>query len=243
MKQHEAVVQALKASGGVATLGDIYRRALAIPDCTWGTKTPYATIRRILQTRPELFFKIRPGLWGLKEYEDQILKQLRLDTTATPEQHQQFDHSYFQGLLVEIGNLKRYQTFVPRQDQNKSFLNHRLGNLVSLQALPPFTYPRLVEKASTIDVVWMNERGFPEAFFEVEHTTNFVSALVKFGEFIDFRVSLHIVADDARQRQFEDTISQRQFDAIRPHLKFWSYSKVAKYHSHLSELAQVGLDF
>ncbi len=236
-------MRALEESGGVATLGEIYRRALAIPNCRWGTKTPYATIRRILQTRPELFFKIRPGLWGLKAQERQILNQLHIGATATDEQEQRFNHSYFQGLLVEIGKLRGYQTFVPRQDQNKLFLLRKLGTLVSLEKLPPFTYPALVRKAGSIDVVWMNHRGFPEAFFEVEHTTNFISALVKFGEFIDFRVRFRIVADESRKKQFDDTVSQAQFEMIRGLVKFVSYTQVAEYHSRLSALAQVQADF
>ncbi len=242
MKQHEAVIRALEESGGFAVLGDIYRKALAYPGCRWGTKTPYATIRRILQTRPELFFRIRPGLWGLKALEDLILQQLDIGLDTTEEHQQRFDHSYFQGLLVEIGNLRRFQTFVPRQDQNKPFLNRKLGALANLTALPPFTYPQLVSKASTIDVVWMNGRGFPEAFFEVEHTTNFIGALVKFGEFIDFRVKLHIVADKARQRQFEEALGQAQFTPLQACVKFLPYEKVAEYHARLSELAQVGLE-
>ncbi len=63
MKQHEAVVLAMKQNGGYATLGQLYQLSPKIPGSNWsGTKNPFANIRRIVQTHDE-FFKIRPGLW------------------------------------------------------------------------------------------------------------------------------------------------------------------------------------
>jgi hypothetical protein len=59
MKQHEAVVEVMKKNGGFATLGLLYRKALEIPGVSWKTKTPFASIRRIVQDK-RFFFKIRP---------------------------------------------------------------------------------------------------------------------------------------------------------------------------------------
>ncbi len=72
MKQHEAVLLAMKQSGGYATLGQLYQTAPKIPGSKWGTKTPFATIRRIVQEHDE-FFKIRPGLWALTSEKDKVL--------------------------------------------------------------------------------------------------------------------------------------------------------------------------
>src|SRR5258705_10583300 len=60
MKQHEAVILAMKQNGGYATLGQLYQTAPKISGSKWGTKTPFATIRRIVQEHDE-FFKIRSG--------------------------------------------------------------------------------------------------------------------------------------------------------------------------------------
>jgi hypothetical protein len=43
-----------------------------------------------------------------------------------------------------------------------------------------FTYDTLVASGRTIDVPWLNERGLPNAFFEVENTTNMKNSLLKF---------------------------------------------------------------
>jgi len=49
-------------------------------------------------------------------------------TDQIPKSEQElFNHSYYQGLLVEIGNLKKYKTFIPNQDRNKRFWERRLA--------------------------------------------------------------------------------------------------------------------
>lgn len=49
MKQYEAVIETLDKLGGVATLGELNREVFKITDCEWKTKTPFASIRRIVQ--------------------------------------------------------------------------------------------------------------------------------------------------------------------------------------------------
>lgn len=237
--QHEAVRSAMEALGGYATLGQLYERAMKVPGVDWGTQTPFASIRRIVQQKKEHFFKIRPGLWGLAAQKDQILSELNLGEYSTPEQKSQSDHYYYQGLLVEIGKLKSYPVFVPAQDRNKFFLNSTLGQIITLPKLPPFTYERLVRIASAIDVVWMNDRDFPHAFFEVEHTTDMQNSLLKFVEFQDFYVDFFIVADGTRQTAFENRLSQTAFHAVKSRVKFMSYEKTASLYTKLLEAKQV----
>lgn len=112
MNQREAVVRVMELNGGYATLGQLYRAALKIPDVKWGTKTPFASIRRIVQTNAQ-FFKIKPGLWALETQRAQVLQKLAIPVTASAVKIEKFNHTYYQGLLVEIGNLKKLQTFVP----------------------------------------------------------------------------------------------------------------------------------
>ena len=57
MMQYEAVVRVMEESGGYATLGHLYEHVLDVPGCEWKTKTPFASIRRIVQVYPDLFFK------------------------------------------------------------------------------------------------------------------------------------------------------------------------------------------
>lgn len=235
MTQGDAVHEAMKASGGYATLGQLYRAVLLVPGVKWGTKTPFASIRRIVQMDGR-FFKIRPGLWALKSEEAQIFEQFGLQDTKKPEQIAAFDHSYYQGLLVELGNLQQFQTFVPRQDANRRFLGRTLADVSSLHDFPQFTYDQVLRRGRTIDVSWFNERGFPGAFYEVEHSTDIYNSLLKFVEFQDFRVRLCIVADRARRSEFEDKMRYAAFKPISAGVEFLDYERLSNLHTRHAEL-------
>src|SRR5450830_1405287 len=142
MKQYDAVIQALEQLGGQSTLADLYVETMKIKDCEWKTKTPFASIRRIVQTRPEIF-RIRPGLWALRSW------QKKLGLVEGEESHEskemvQNSHNYYQGLLVTIGNFRGHQTFVPNQDKNRLFINKPLSDIRTLQELPAFSYEFIV---------------------------------------------------------------------------------------------------
>ena len=124
MKQYEAVIETLKRLGGCATFGQLNQEVFKIEDCTWNTKTPFASIRRIVQDRKEIF-RIRPGLWALEEYRSLLADRGIVAQDATnsdSEQVHEFNHSYYQGLLLYIGNMKKLETYVPAQDKNRSCL-------------------------------------------------------------------------------------------------------------------------
>ncbi|HEV7859116.1 MAG TPA: hypothetical protein VGO91_10910 [Pyrinomonadaceae bacterium] len=237
MKQHEAVIRAMEQNGGFATLGHLYHAALKVPGCQWGTKTPFASIRRIVQTHSDLFFKIRPGLWALKAHEQQVLEQLSLLQHTSPDHHEEFNHSYYQGLIVQLGNLKNYETFVPHQDKNRSFLTHKLADVATLKQFHPFTYDHLLRRAKTVDVTWFGARKIPHSFFEVEHSTDIYNSLLKFSDFQDFRINFFIVAAAARRREFDRKISSHTFEPIREIVKFVDYEKISDWHSKISESA------
>ena len=71
MKQYEAVIETLETLGGVATLGELNKEVFKIKDCEWKTKTPFASIRRIVQQTKGIY-KIKPGLYGLEKYKKQL---------------------------------------------------------------------------------------------------------------------------------------------------------------------------
>jgi hypothetical protein len=236
MKQHEAVIEVMKANGGFATFSHLYAEVLKVPGVKWGTKTPFASIRRIVQNE-RFFFKIRPGLWALKEYKDKLPFAEAISPKASEQQQAEFNHTYYQGLLVEIGNLKKFDTFVPNQDKNKQFLNKPLIQVTTVREFYPFTYENIVNQARTVDVTWFNERKLPKAFIEIEHSTDIYRSLLKFFELQDFYADFIIAAPITRENEFLSKLSSRAFDPIQKRVKFWDYETVSKVHSNLSELA------
>ena len=232
MKQKDFVIAAIIELGGAATLSQLY----ATTDVSsWRTKTPFASIRRIVQENSD-FFKIRPGLWELKSFKTQILKELESGVSS----QDSFTHSYFQGLIIEIGNLRKFQTYVPPQDKNKNFAaGKKLDDLTSLKTIYEFAYPNILSKARTVDAIWFNERNLPYAFFEVEHSTDFKNSLNKFYELQDFSAKMFIVADASKLRQFQSVISASIYKDIAGSVKFAGYESIAKQYDLESESAKI----
>lgn len=119
MRQYEAVIKIMEENGGYATLSYLYEKVLKVPNVIWKTKTPFATIRRIVQD-DRFFFKIKPGLWALKNYRDKLPNEILslIEEDKKVEEEGDFTHSYYQGMIVEIGNIKGFKTYVPPQDKN-----------------------------------------------------------------------------------------------------------------------------
>lgn len=231
MKQYQAVIQTLEKLGGQATLAQLNSEVLKIKECQWKTKTPFASIRRIVQERPEIF-KIRPGLWALLSHQQKLgLAEYQSISQISSESLEQ-SHSYYQGLLIEIGNLRGYNTFIPNQDKNKLFVNKPLKDLSKLATIPMFSHDFLVRRSSTIDVIWFNNRQMPNSFFEVEHSTDFQNSLIKFNDLQDFHARMIIVADENKQSEFSQKINYRAFDDIKSRIKFLSYEALARQYEY-----------
>lgn len=234
MKQKYYVIDAMRANGGYATLQQLN---MLVDFSTWKTKTPEASIRRIVQENDE-FFRIQPGLWALREYENEVNKKFNI-IKSNVESVSQFTHSYFQGIIVEIGNIKKLGTYVPPQDKNKLFLEKKLSDITTVHNIYKFTYDNIIRNAKTVDAIWFNERKMPCAFYEVEHTTNIKNSLNKFFELQDFRAKFYIVADKARKRQFEDVIGASIYNPIREMVGFVSYDDLVKQYSNESKIKRV----
>lgn len=229
--QEQQVIEAMRQAGGYSTL----RRLNEIVDfSTWKTKTPEATVRRIVQDSKNIF-RIQPGLWALEESRDEVLKKIELKI-GNKQSEEVFSHGYYQGLLVEIGKYRHLTTYVPAQDQNRKFIGHRLGDITDTIKLPAFTYKNLMRRAKTVDVIWFNERKMPYCFYEVEHTTDFKNSLSKFYELQDFNSGFYIVADENRRKEFEDKLHVSLFKTIEKRVKFIDYNQVAEMYEGMSKV-------
>ena len=95
--QEQQVIEVLRDAGGYATL----RRLNELLDfSTWATKTPEASVRRIVQNSSQIF-KVQPGLWALNEMRDVVLQRFELNL-GNKKSEEQFSHGYYQGFLLMI---------------------------------------------------------------------------------------------------------------------------------------------
>lgn len=243
MKQYEAVIQTLEELGGVATLGQLNQEVFKIKDCEWKTKTPFASIRRIVQEN-ENIYKIKPGLWALKSHKKELEQKgiiVETEKNKNSKAVTEFNHSYYQGLLVSIGNLKKLGTFVPDQDKNRMFLHEKLGDLRSLQKLPKYSYDSFVSRSSTIDVIWFNDRNMPDSFFEVEHSTDIQNSLTKFYDLQDFYTKMFIVADEKRHEEYNKKLGYTSFSKMKQdkRVEFLSYDELERQYRQTIELQNI----
>ena len=148
MSQKDNVIEAMRRNGGYATFQQLNQM---VDFSTWKTKTPQASIRLIVQIHDE-FFRIRPGLWALTECKDDVLSRFDIEENNN-RSDEIFTHSYYQGIIVELGNMHNYTTYVPNQDKNKKFLERKLSELTTEPELPNFTYESIANRAKTVDVI------------------------------------------------------------------------------------------
>lgn len=230
--QTQQVIDTMRTHGGYATLGNLYH---LVNTSEWATNTPQESIRRIVQQSPDIF-KIRPGLWALEECRDEVLRRFELKP-GNKKSEETFTHGYYQGLLVEIGKYRSMTTYVPAQDQNRLFIDRKLGDITDTTELPDFTYENLKRRARTIDVIWFNERQMPSDFYEVEHTTDIKNSLSKFYELQDFHAGFFIVADSSRKKEYEDKLHVSMFTPIEKRVKFLNYKQVVDLYEGLKKIA------
>jgi hypothetical protein len=233
MTQAQAVIETIDMLGGIATLNQINQHIFEITDCQWRTKTPFASVRRIVQQTAGIY-KIKPGLYALETHR----QALENNGILVQNEHNQdsdaiktFNHAYYQGLLLEMGKMRHLDTFVPDQDKHKQFLNQaELGDLRTIQVLPEYSFPQLVKRSSTIDVIWFNDRHMPHSFFEVEHSTDIQNSLLKFNDLQDFAARMVIVADEKRHHEFISKMGYAAFRqlASNKRVAFLSYESLGK---------------
>ena len=228
LSQEEQVIAAMEKDGGFAT----FKRLNEIIDfSSWKTKTPEASVRRIVQVSDQIF-RIRPGLWALKKFQKDVLRLFDLQI-GNAKSEEKFSHGYYQGLLVEIGKYNSQTTYVPAQDKNRLFIGKKLAEITDTTDLPHFTYDDILRKAKTVDVIWFNERKMPSHFFEVEHTTDIKNSLSKFYELQDLFAKFVIVAAQTRKEEFLDKLNASIFKSIQERVLFWNYENVVKQHEGL----------
>lgn len=232
--QTQQVIDTLRRHGGYATLGGLYH---LVDTTSWATKTPNESIRRIVQQSNE-FFRIQPGLWALEEVREEVLRKFDIQS-GNNASNEHFTHGYYQGLIIEIGNMKHFTTYVPAQDQNRKFLERPLKEICSTIEIPNFTFEHLKNRAKTIDVIWFNDRTMPNSFFEVEHSTDIQNSVTKFCDLQDFHSRFIIVAPQNREKQFEKVMDRTVFKDFRNRVDFISYENILKQYELMCAVQKI----
>ncbi len=132
-------------------------------------------------------------------------------------------HSVLQGRLIEIGNIRGFQTYCP--DGSKQFNRKRLAEIVSLKQCPQLQFSDY-DVLRKIDVLWFKEKGrnyIPEYAFEVEISTGTWSGVGRLATLIDYsNVKLYVISNDIRRykqamHSFSD-FEERYYHILTEHI-------------------------
>ena len=219
-----AIEQIMRDNGGYAPLKLIYAKLPQYKDLSkLKGGTPFDTAREKVQ-RNKRFKRIGLGVYALAE----VVSQLPIaPIPETPKQKKGHRHAEIQGMLLEIGNDRNDIKGTYTADPGYLFGRMELGKIATMKELPSFTYEAMLKNTVRyVDVAWFNERGFPDTLFEVEHSTDFRDALLRFGELQDFRTRFCCVAERAREKKFQQELSLSSFGPIRDRCEFRSYEDV-----------------
>jgi hypothetical protein len=109
-------------------------------------------------------------------------------------------HSILQGRLLEIGNIRGYNTYCP--NKSKTFNKKKLDDIATLHVCPQLQFADY-NLLREIDVLWFRAKGefyIPEYAFEVELSTGVWSGVGRMATLIDYtNVGLYIIANDSRK--------------------------------------------
>jgi hypothetical protein len=217
----EAIEKVLLKNHYVASLKKIYKEIPKYRPLTG--KTPFNTIQERVQRDPK-FTRIGLGVYALTEYLDKLPKVV--PPTSENEKKERL-HARIQGMLIEIGNSREQvqDTYTP--NKNWIFENKKLESLTTVKNVPKFTFEEIItHTVRYFDVIWFNERRFPLKVFEVEYSTNFRDALIKFVELQDFRVEFCCVSFDKRENQFQREVNRNAFRALQGRCEFKTFEQV-----------------
>lgn len=218
----EAIEKVMLGNNYFAPLKKIYKKIEKYRPLTG--KTPYYTIQERVQRDPK-FTKIGLGVYALTKYLDELPAITK--PPKTEEQKKDRLHAKIQGMLLEIGNNRNDVEETYTNDKKWIFQNKTLRNLSTLQNIPLFTYENIInETIRFFDVIWFNKRMFPYKIYEVEKSTDFRDAFVKFMELQDFQTFFFCISDENRKGKFERELKKNAFEPLRNRCEFRTYGQV-----------------
>jgi hypothetical protein len=108
-------------------------------------------------------------------------------------------HTIIQGRLIDIGNIRGYETFSP--DKSKKFNEKSLDSYTTLDKCPELQFTDY-NSLKHIDVVWFrrtNSHYYPEYAFEVEFSTGVWSGFGRLSTLREYQTRLYVVTHDEKK--------------------------------------------
>lgn len=151
-------------------------------------------------------------------------------------------HESAEAVLLMLGNLLDFDTYTP--DASRTYNGRKLGEIATLNDLPPFTSEKIMDSVQNIDVVWLKDE-WPEYFFEVEHTTGVTSGLLRIYQAHKLSTKFFIIGPADVLKKYEKEVQKSPFNAIQKKYRFRSYDDLRRMYlaaSHYRKMADEFLE-
>lgn len=148
-------------------------------------------------------------------------------------------HCQVQTLLASIGNMKRYEVWVPERDLGA--LDWSIAKRFPLRLGIPAGFEKVRNILSEIDVIWVSPRRETiEGLFEVEHSTPVYSGLLRFNDVLLTNPTVSrfsIVSNDTRRALFARQLFRPTFrkSGLSELTSFLEYANVLDWHLRLAK--------
>jgi len=235
MTKIEAIQKIMEDNDGAASLEIIYQNIAKYYPNAKASNEWQAGIRGVLYREiknKQRFKKIGLSIYALKDYQEE------------PKPNQQDNirmHSYIEGLCIELGNFKKFKTYTA--DPSVLYRdNLKLHSFATMQYIPDFSYPEIIQSAKKMDVIWFNPKGliFPQKVFEVVDSIGTLnSAFNRCLQLKNFRTTFFIVAPEKYQARFEQTINLEAYQNDKERFKFVNYQQITSLYESAMQLNKI----
>lgn len=235
MTKVEAIQKVMEDNHGTASLEIIYKNVEKYYPTVKNSNEWEAGVRGVLYREirnKKKFKKIGLSIYALQDYIEEQ-KPKKEDTVRM--------HSYIEGICLEIGNFKNFQTYTA--DPSASYRdNLNLLNIASMNEIPQFSYNEVVQESRRMDVIWFNSKGllFPQKVFEVVDSLGTLNgAFNRCLQLKNFRTEFFIVAPEQHRNKFNQTINLESYKESIDRFKFINYDEIIELYDNAARVNKI----
>lgn len=232
MTKVDAIRKVLEDNGGTATLSEIYDKIVNYYPTAKNSSQWEAGIRGVLYREIREhngFKKIGLSIYALPDYKAEQ-KPKKSDNIRM--------HSFIEGICLELGNFKDYQTYTA--DPSVLYRdNIHLNQIATIKEMPSFSYPEIIQEAKRIDVIWFNKKGyaFPQKVFEIVDSIGTLNgAFNRSLQLQNFRTDFYIVAPEKHKMKFEQTLGLAPYNINKERFSFINYDEITELYENVSRV-------
>lgn len=237
MTKVNALIALLKDNGGAASWQYIYDNIEKYYPAAKSSREWEAGLRGVLYREVKNnrnFKRVGFGIYALHEYqEEKVIEDIKKDNVQM--------HSYIEGLLVELGNYERFDTYCA--DPTATFqANVFINQIATIRNFPEFTYSEINRVAKRIDVIWFTKQGykFPKKAIEVVDSIGTLGeSLSRMYQLKEFQTDFLVVSPMKFLDKISDTLRREPYSIHKERFSVRHYDDIISYYKSTLEIEKL----